>query len=903
MVKLKTPGTEFTIVLAFSFVSFSGFAQQEAFESPAGTKFLLYTPPGYFSSSSTYPLLLSLHSKGEVGDDLTELTSNNPEQMPSRLIYLNKWPQDLPFIVLTPQLKPDPTDPDAQWPARYVDEVVNFVLANYRVDHSRIYVTGISRGGTGAWTYAAAYPQKVAALLPIAGRTDLTQACRLKNIPVWAFNGDGDLIVVPQYSIDMADAISACQPAGAFRPRVNILNARDHNGWNEVYNGSSGYKIYEWLLMFRKNDPSNRKPYVNAGPDRHIRLRSDPLHIIGDFFDSDGNIANVTWQQTRGVPLTLNDTGSRMLKISDLKTGVFEFELLVTDNKGVQNSDKVNLEISETAVTPAITELVLFNGKTNTAIRSISEGDVIDMAALGVTEINVRAIATSGTASVKFAVNNDESTRFQNAGPYFIKSQTTAPEWKITDGVYLICATPYPKTYLGGTPGVSQCFKVTVTNGATELCPGTGKIRQEFWTGISGLDIASIPLHSPPDFINDLTHFEGPASNLADNYGSRIRGYVCPPTSGIYTFWISGDDRAQLWLSTSDKPEDKVMIASTGAFTGRRQWTKFATQKSVGIRLVAKQKYYIEALHKEATGGDHVSVGWKSPAGAVERPIPWFRLLPFEGSEGGGTLTREVWTGVPGTTVSSIPVTQPPNATGSLTIFEAPTNTADNFGARIRGYVSTPASGNYIFWISGDDHVELWLSTDEDPANRRRIAYHNGWTTPRQWTKYTSQQSVPVALIANQKYYVEALHKEALGGDHVAVGWQLPDGALERPITGSRLSPFQLQSVATFGGAAIEAHDQTVMQDGEASLDLFPNPKTHGVSELTIRGYNGATDIHEITIEIDNVMGQVIYAEKIVCESDCRGFSLTINKDLTPGIYLVHVIADGKSRVKRLVVK
>lgn len=997
MATLKTPATEFSIVLALWLVGSSVFAQQVAYVSPAGTKFLLYTPPGYFSSSSTYPLLLSLHSKGEVGDDLTELTSKNPEQMPSRLIYVNKWPQDLPFIVLTPQLKPDPTDPDAQWPAKYIDEVVNYVLANHRVDRNRIYVTGISRGGTGAWTYAAAYPQKVAALLPMAGRTDLAEACRLKDIPVWTFNGDGDMIVVPQYSTDIVPAINACQPAGMFKPRVNILNARDHNGWNEVYNGSSGYKIYEWLLMFRKNDTSNKKPYVKAGPDRRIQLRSAPLHIIGDFFDADGAITNVKWQQTGGSPLTLTDTQSHMLKISNLKIGLFEFELIVTDNQGLQNSDKVSLEICDAAVTPAVTGLVLFNGKTDAAIRNLVEGDVIDMATLGLSEINVRANVTSNTASVKFTINNDEGTRSQNVGPYFVKNQTAAPEWKVTNGVYLICATPYAKPYSGGIPGLSQCFKVTVTNAPSQFCPGAGKIRQEFWSGIAGTNIASIPLQTPPTFINNLTQLEGPVNNLADNYGSRIRGYVCPPTSGIYTFWISGDDRTELWLSTSDRPADKVKIASAAGATGRRQWTKFASQKSAGIRLIANQRYYIEALHKEATGADHVSVGWNSPAGALERPIPWFRLMPYEASAapsvsitspadgqtyiapasinvtatasdpdgsikklefyngsiklgedftapygllwnnvaggnykvqvkaiadddavatasvnisvavdvacpGTGTITHEIWNGVTGTMVSLIPVTRLPDATRSLTIFESPTNTGDNFGARIRGYICAPLSGNYIFWISGDDHTELWLSTDQNPSNKRKVAYEYGWTTPRQWTKYASQQSAPIPLAANQKYYVEVLHKEAAGGDHVAVGWQLPNGVLERPIAGRRLSPFQMQSMALFGDVAIEDSGKMVMND-DKTLDVFPNPLPQDVSELTIRKYGGVTGTHETTIEIATLIGQVIHTEKIKCGFDCHGFSLVVNKKFAPGIYLVHVITNGESRVKRLVVK
>ena len=893
MGRLKPLTRIFIIGLASWFLSVSGFTQQQAYESPAGTKFLLYTPPAYSSDASTYPLLLSLHSKGEVGDDLTELTSKNPEQMPSRLIYLNRWPQDLPFIVLTPQLKPDPSDPDAQWPVDYIDEVLTYVLANFRVDQNRIYVTGISRGGTGTWTYTAAYPQKVAAIIPISGRTDLTHACQLKDIPVWTFNGDGDLVVVPQYSIDISDEINACQPTGRYTPHTTILNARDHNGWNEVYNGSSGYKIYEWLLMFRKNDSSSKKPYVNAGPDRRIQLRPEPLHIIADVFDSDGNITNVSWKQTAGSLLTLGNAGSDMLKISDLTTGVFEFELTVTDDQGNKNSDKMSLEITSTSVTPRITDLILLDGKTNTPIGSLSEGYVLDMAALALTEINVNAIATSGTASVKFSINNDLNTRSQNAGPYFIKSQTNTAEWKVNNGTYLICATPYPKTYSGGPPGVSQCFNITVINRPSEFCAGTGIIRQEFWTGIAGTNIGSIPLNTPSSFTNNLKHLEGPDTNIADHYGSRIRGYVCPPTTGNYTFWISADDRAELRLSTNDQPANKVLIASTPGATGRRQWTKFSSQKSAGIKLVANQKYYIEVLHKEDEGSDHVSVGWESPAGALERPIPRFRLIPFEssaapmititspsegetflapatinvtanasdadgsitkvefyngtsklgedtaspysftwnnipegnfllaakaiandgatattsvninvvagtGCEDAGSITREIWTGVSGTTVQSIPVAQQPGNTQTLSIFEAPTNSGDNYGARIRGYVCAPVSGNYVFWIAGDDHVELWLSTDGDPLNKKLIAYHKGWTTPRLWTKYPTQQSVVVSLIANQKYYVEALHKEAAGGDNLAVGWRLPDGTLERPIPGSRLS-LLTQSMSTSG--------------------------------------------------------------------------------------------------------
>lgn len=617
-------------IVFLNFLSCPCFPQQNEYVSPAGTKFLLYTPPGYYSSIQSFPLLLSLHSKGEVGDDLAELTSKNPEQMPSRLIYLNKWPRELPFIVLTPQLKPSSTDPDPQWPAAYIDEVVRYVINNFRVDASRIYLTGISRGGTGAWTYASAYPEKIAAMVPISGRSDISQACPIRNIPVWAFHGDGDNTASVQYSIDMVNAISACQPSGKYKPHLTILNAKAHNGWNEIYNGTDGYRIYEWLLKFKKNDFSNKAPYVSAGSYFRIAIRNGPFYLRGYFFETDGAIHKVIWRQTSGASLTLSNVNSNDLKVSNLKSGIFEFELSVTDNSGTISHDKVSLEIADKAAPPVITNLVLVNGKTNTDIGPLSEDQVIDKRSLGLTEINIRATTSSDALSVRFGVNSDQNTRTVNStSPLYIKPPSSGPEWKISKGNYLICATPYSKAYGTGIRGTSQCFRITVVDG-DEIC-AAGKITREVWYGVTGKNVSSIPLQSTPSSTSEISVFESPR-NIADNYGARIRGYVCPPVTGNYSFYISSDDNSELWLSTDDNPANKIKIAYISGYgsTSFRQWDKYTSQKSSLFPLQANRRYYIEALHKEGVTYDHVSVGWQLPNGTSERPIPGTRLSPFQ---------------------------------------------------------------------------------------------------------------------------------------------------------------------------------------------------------------------------------------------------------------------------------
>ena len=132
-----------------------------------------------------------------------------------------------------------------------------------------------------------------------------------------------------------------------------------------------------------------------------------------------------------------------------------------------------------------------------------------------------------------------------------------------------------------------------------------------------------------------------------------------------------------------------------------------------------------------------------------------------------------------------------PTAFEHLDRFEISTNRGDYYGSRVLGYVLPPISGAYVFWIAADDVAELWLSTDEHPGNKQRIAAVSSAVAPRNWIAQTGQRSAAIPLVADQRYYIEALHRESTGSDHLAVGWQLPDGTLERPIPGSRLALFR----------------------------------------------------------------------------------------------------------------
>ena len=111
----------------------------------------------------------------------------------------------------------------------------------------------------------------------------------------------------------------------------------------------------------------------------------------------------------------------------------------------------------------------------------------------------------------------------------------------------------------------------------------------------------------------------------------------------------------------------------------------------------------------------------------------------------------------------------------------------DCYGQRISGWIRAPnqkTGGQYLFRIASDDSSELWLSTDDTPANLQLIAQVPGWTSrlespPDQYTlfqydKYPEQYSQLIELKPGKLYRIEVLHKEGDGDDFLAVQWSGP---------------------------------------------------------------------------------------------------------------------------------
>ncbi len=153
----------------------------------------------------------------------------------------------------------------------------------------------------------------------------------------------------------------------------------------------------------------------------------------------------------------------------------------------------------------------------------------------------------------------------------------------------------------------------------------------ECWQNIPGKMQALITNPSFPSAPSQrkwVSSLEGPYG-LGQSYGSRLRAFVMPPVAGDYVFAISGDNESELWLSSTDNRYDKERIAWISESSGYRKWDVEGRQISRPIRLQEGKRYYMEILHKQSIGADHVSVAWKIPGASVFKIIRDTSLAGF----------------------------------------------------------------------------------------------------------------------------------------------------------------------------------------------------------------------------------------------------------------------------------
>ncbi|MBN2162691.1 MAG: hypothetical protein JXR25_06630 [Pontiellaceae bacterium] len=316
--------------------------------------------------------------------------------------------------------------------------------------------------------------------------------------------------------------------------------------------------------------------------------------------------------------------------------------------------------------------------------------------------------------------------------------------------------------------------------------------------------------------------------NQGRYYGLRMRGTITAPAAGTYTFYLTGDDVAQVWISDDESPYNRRL------FLELRNWTAFedlADPDAVCARmeLASNQTCYVEVLLKQDRGGDHVSLWWTRPGEQTPEivgsqylhsyvqpqddadmdglPDDWelaHGLDPEDGSGGGyrdsdgnglmdiedyqfelnpirsgypGKLLAERWGGFLGETMLSLVDSDlfggDPDFLYWTGACEFPQSKWSRYGLRMRGTIRMPVDGRYSFALTGDDVAQVWMSGDENPYNRQLILDLDSATAFRDLSD-PDVPTVEMELPGNQVCYVEILLKESSGGDHVSLWWKRP---------------------------------------------------------------------------------------------------------------------------------
>jgi len=139
-----------------------------------------------------------------------------------------------PFIIISPQ-----ADTSSGWEPESLYHLLDFFKQTYRVDANRIYLTGLSMGGFGTWSFAIKHPEEFAEIIPICGGGDTSQVWRLRQIPVWCFHGALDDVVPVKRDEDMVSVLRKDNPSAKF----TVYPDANHNSWERTYNNDS---IYAW---------------------------------------------------------------------------------------------------------------------------------------------------------------------------------------------------------------------------------------------------------------------------------------------------------------------------------------------------------------------------------------------------------------------------------------------------------------------------------------------------------------------------------------------------------------------------------------------------------------------------------------------------------------------------------
>jgi poly(3-hydroxybutyrate) depolymerase len=326
---------------------------------------LTWLPDDYNTTTTKYPLVIFFHGSGEGGDGISGLNNLIRQGLPYLIAQGMNPEADNPvdgkhykFIVISPQA---PSSWRWSYSWQYLQYMLPEMISRYRVDVSRIYVTGLSAGGAGTWSCVTNGPdaaKNFAAIVPVsaAGTNTPTEAAQLPlvggtyGVKVWSTCGANDSF--NSWMINATNTINTASPAPLVPAVATSIPGAGHDpsAWNTSYmltwrNNSQNLNVFEWMLKWQR---ATNTPSADAGSNKTITLPTNQVTLNGSGTATAGNsITSYAWSKISGPSsFTIASPSSASTNITNLTQGTYVFRLTVTDNNGATATADVTVTVN-----------------------------------------------------------------------------------------------------------------------------------------------------------------------------------------------------------------------------------------------------------------------------------------------------------------------------------------------------------------------------------------------------------------------------------------------------------------------------------------------------------------------------------------------------------------------------
>lgn len=328
---------------------------------------LQYLPVGYSVSppSQRYPLIISLlglnsNGTGATDAELDKLWTGggfpheqqdplDPGTPPFWVDAYTVGSNTYRFVIVTPQFIQNmishiPTAPE-------VNDVINYAIANYKIDTSRIYLVGASQGGGTTWDYAgysSAYARRIAAIMPFGGVSfpfqEKANIMKYANVKVWAFHNDFDNSVPSSFTKDYVNYYNN-PPVPAVPARKTIFPANGHQCWYLPLTRNyteGGMNVYEWLLQYQSTPTK-----AFAGEDQEITVPASSVNLAGLGTAPNNTVSSWNWTKVSGpAGGIISSPNSQNTSVNSLQIGTYIYRVTITGTDASVATDDVAITVN-----------------------------------------------------------------------------------------------------------------------------------------------------------------------------------------------------------------------------------------------------------------------------------------------------------------------------------------------------------------------------------------------------------------------------------------------------------------------------------------------------------------------------------------------------------------------------